>query len=227
MRKGQVFSTKLLESVAWFDQKSSCWKMFETSFLVKEGHGCEPYLQPLPKSGMMRNGKLYERQMLEPCTAGQESGLWPTPDCQNHRDGTKLRKAAKGEHAVSLHHAVKIFPTPRASDSEGGKCKLVPGTNQRISKAGIKAGVKLSNIYGSGQLFPGFVEWLQGYPKYWTDLERPTETFYGWPEEEPNVPRVATGIKERTNKLKCLGNAVVPQCVELVGRLILKSGLLK
>lgn len=31
---------------------------------------------------------------------------WPTPDTQNHRDGTKRRKAAKGNHAVSLHHKI-------------------------------------------------------------------------------------------------------------------------
>jgi DNA (cytosine-5)-methyltransferase 1 len=47
-----------------------------------------------------------------------------------------------------------------------------------------------------------------------------------WPAE-PNVGRVANGIPSRVDRLKCLGNAVVPQCVELVGRMILKSGLLK
>ena len=30
---------------------------------------------------------------------------------------------------------------------------------------------------------------------------------------EPDIPRVATGIKDRTQKLKGLGNAIVPQCV--------------
>jgi DNA (cytosine-5)-methyltransferase 1 len=29
--------------------------------------------------------------------------------------------------------------------------------------------------------------------------------------DEPDIPRVATGIKDRVNRLKCLGNAVVPQ----------------
>ena len=36
--------------------------------------------------------------------------LWPTPDTQNHRDGSKLRKDNNldqgGTHGVSLHHAV-------------------------------------------------------------------------------------------------------------------------
>lgn len=36
--------------------------------------------------------------------------------------------------------------------------------------------------------------------------------FSSW-SHEPDIPRVATGIKNRTDRLKCLGNAVVPQQV--------------
>lgn len=31
------------------------------------------------------------------------------------------------------------------------------------------------------------------------------------PDPHPEIPRVASGIKNRVNRLKCLGNAVVPQ----------------
>jgi hypothetical protein len=44
-----------------------------------------------------------------------------------------------------------------------------------------------------------------------------------WCAEWPGVPRVATGVKDRVNKLRCLGNAVVPACAEYVGRMILKA----
>lgn len=30
-------------------------------------------------------------------------------------------------------------------------------------------------------------------------------------DEEPDIPRIETGIKHRTDRIKCLGNAVVPQ----------------
>lgn len=32
----------------------------------------------------------------------------------------------------------------------------------------------------------------------------------GWVDEPIGVPRIAEGVKDRVNRLKCLGNAVVP-----------------
>jgi DNA (cytosine-5)-methyltransferase 1 len=45
----------------------------------------------------------------------------------------------------------------------------------------------------------------------------------GWWEIEPDVGRVADGIPARLDRLRCLGNAVVPQVAEWIGRLILAS----
>ena len=39
---------------------------------------------------------------------------------------------------------------------------------------------------------------------------------------EPDIPRVTTGEKNRTKKLKALGNSVVPQIPEIIGRLIME-----
>ena len=44
-----------------------------------------------------------------------------------------------------------------------------------------------------------------------------------WWTAEPDVGRVAHGIPARVDRLKCLGNAVVPQCAEYIGRLILDA----
>ena len=41
-----------------------------------------------------------------------------------------------------------------------------------------------------------------------------------WWETEPDVGRVADGVSNRVDRLRGLGNAVVPQVAELVGRLI-------
>ena len=50
----------------------------------------------------------------------------------------------------------------------------------------------------------------EGMPcRIWTSMrEKAMGRFW---EKEPDVPRVATGIKNRVDRLKCLGNAVVPQ----------------
>ena len=42
---------------------------------------------------------------------------------------------------------------------------------------------------------------------------------------EPNVGRVANGVPARTHRLRCLGNAVVPQIPELIGRQIMENGV--
>lgn len=61
--------------------------------------------------------------------------------------------------------------------------------------------------------------------------ERSREVFAGdlgdwrgweWWETEPDVGRVANGIPHRVDRLKGLGNAVVPQVAEIIGRLVLQ-----
>jgi len=54
---------------------------------------------------------------------------WPTPDTQNARDGSKARKAAKGAHAVSLHHKVANWLTPAANEDRAENYTLE--TSQR------------------------------------------------------------------------------------------------
>ena len=42
---------------------------------------------------------------------------------------------------------------------------------------------------------------------------------YIW-KSEPDVDRVATGVPRRVDRLRCLGNAVVPQVAEVIGRVV-------
>jgi DNA (cytosine-5)-methyltransferase 1 len=52
-------------------------------------------------------------------------------------------------------------------------------------------------------------------------LERGRDRGREWWATEPDVGRVAHGVPSRVDRLRCLGNAVVPQIVEIIGRLIL------
>lgn len=46
--------------------------------------------------------------------------------------------------------------------------------------------------------------------------------FSNWWEVEPSVGRVANGVSDRVDRLKGLGNAIVPQVAELVGALVVE-----
>jgi len=49
------------------------------------------------------------------------------------------------------------------------------------------------------------------------------EQAMAWEPEPTDVPRVAVGIPNRVDRLKGLGNAVVPQIPEIIGRAILEA----
>ena len=51
----------------------------------------------------------------------------------------------------------------------------------------------------------------------------PNPSSFGWWEVEPSVGRVAYGVPGWSHRLKQLGNAVVPQIPELIGRAILEN----
>ena len=103
---------------------------------------------------------------------GYAARMWPTPDTNNHRDGTKLRKdnnlADGGRHGVSLHHAVaatphQLWPTPTANEdacgTPSGKMQRMLGNHPEVRNT------------GQGTLNPDWVEQLMGYPAGWTCLD--------------------------------------------------------
>jgi hypothetical protein len=100
---------------AIYDQDTRSWKTSQVCLIAATS---PKFSGRWPKQGLMRDGLCSEQTMWERRTEGKDSGYWPTPDTQNHRDGSKLRKdnnlAQGGRHGVSLHHAVWKWPTPTA-----------------------------------------------------------------------------------------------------------------
>ena len=56
---------------------------------------------------------------------------------------------------------------------------------------------------------------------WWRDQRRAIAE-HGWWSAEPDVDRVAHGVSRRVDRLKCLGNAVVPQVAQWIGYRILE-----
>ena len=64
----------------------------------------------------------------------------------------------------------------------------------------------------------------QSVSKEGDELERSSgEERSGWWEVEPNVGRVAHGVRGRVHRLKGLGNSIVPQIVEEIGKALIKG----
>jgi len=70
---------------------------------------------------------------------GSDYSSWPTPDTQNFRDGSKLRKGSYMNHSISLHHKVAYWRTVSAQEAEGG----VKDFNKKVGLGGQPAQHKL------------------------------------------------------------------------------------
>jgi hypothetical protein len=68
-----------------------------------------------------------------------------------------------------------------------------------------------------------------GYPDKWTDIDtEEVEAKLLYPDAWQNgtwdtIPRITSGQKHRQARLKCLGNAVVPQIPKLIWGLVMEA----
>jgi hypothetical protein len=71
-------------------------------------------------------------------------------------------------------------------------------------------GVLLSRM-ASGELPPALCERLESLGTIGLQTKNLESTSESWWEVEPDVGRVVDGLPNRLDRIKCLGNAVVPQ----------------
>lgn len=88
--------------------------------------------------------------------------MWPTPRATDGSHGGRVTER-KGREGGNLIEAVsaRMFPTPTARDWRSGKASLA--TMERNARP-------LSEAIG-GSLNPTWVEWLQGFPPNWTEVD--------------------------------------------------------
>lgn len=192
------------------------------------------YPTPTASLGEVKNGNyLHNANNDDTCKAYRElyqGGLLPTPTSTrfsqqiNHAEvGTDGRtKPNKLGWAVT-----KLLPTPRLSDYKG--CGPVTSNScaHQAAKGYLEATIKADKGL-NGHLSPLFVEEMMGFPIGYTDpglsneevmeLNAGYAILNGWPmpnwDQFPNTKAVCTpedGIRKRPQRLKQLGNAIVPQ----------------
>ena len=176
--------------LAKYDQDSCSWRTAQCSFL-EDLNEC---LETLPRSGMTRNGLLWELPMLEQTIRETEFGLSPdgettfhTPNCSGLDGGSNSRKALKkkqmewtpkrksGQPAqYTINQAVrdKMYPTPTCHNAK--ECASPSEYNRNTPTLATHAG---------GKLNPDWVEWLMNWPIKWSDLNGfDKQEFQRWQE---------------------------------------------
>lgn len=145
------------------------------------------------------------------------SSLVALPKAGMMRNGRLYRQRSLGRRTSGS--GCSLWPTPEATNTKAVHLRTAgrpPRTYVPESEAATS----------QGQLNAEFVEFLMGVPVGWTDLEADPERTVApnyWAEEPPGVPRVTKCQKERVNRLRALGNGIVPQITEYLGRRIIEA----
>ena len=165
---------------------SSSWKMSE-DWLMGLTHTLRKSLGVFPRQGTVQNGVCAPQPIQEHRINDNDGGAWPTGK----------------------------FATPQSRDYRVGNINRWDDSNRSRN---------LNDQIG-GSLNPDWVEWLMGVPIGWTSTEPLNiENYYRWLyltdkkrwwTNEPNIPRLAKGVKGRINRLKILGNGIVPATLRI------------
>ena len=146
--------------------------------------------------------------------------------------------SAASQGAPHIRERVFIVAHPNSSHTpDGGECEAIQGssgswTNDRSRSERDLRQIGVGRSRQTSCTFPNDErEWDGKYRltadasvfgREWsTDrLRKATDDSRQWWQAEPDVGRVADGVPSRVDRLRGLGNAVVPQVAEFVGRLV-------
>ena len=156
-----------------------------------------------------------------------KASLLPTPRSGKMTDENEaawLSRHAAGKVATPpLALIARLWGTPTARDHKDAADPALPGIRRNAERGLLGAQAAVAGGRPLGRLNPAFVTRMMGFPDDWL-LPGESPPLSGHWEGDPfaafghghefGVPLVVEGrVPERTNRLKALGNAVVPQVV--------------
>ena len=144
---------------------------------------------------------------------------WPTPTVQDSNKATKKMRVNHQNNltAVVFNAEKETLPTPTSRDYKGGYTEDAltrkDGKSRRFDALPNAAIGGVGTDVVKGHLNPDWVEQLMGVPLGWTSLTGTnTDWTYGWHDGswEEGIPRVVESIEDRVDRIRLLGNGVVP-----------------
>lgn len=125
------------------------------------------------------------------------------------RDALRARRDASGNGCPTVAYTGGVGPEV-AQHAEGGRRPSGAWQADQPSRRGV--GVIPHAVFAGLEGHERAVLALADHRRHNTDPARP-----GWWAAEPRLGRVAHGVPNRVDRLRCLGNGVVPQVAEFIG----------
>ena len=153
----------------------------------------------------MQRGEYSARVKLAHTTREKEYSSWPTVMASDWKNMDTCNQ-------MQLAKAVKVnWPTPRTRDYKGGQnVETCKGKNRNPMTNSLPDAVRATT--DSKALNPDWVEKLMGVPTGWTALDGVSNEWQNnWSGDwEGNTPRTTDVKKDRVDRIRMLGNGVVP-----------------
>jgi DNA (cytosine-5)-methyltransferase 1 len=169
-----------------------------------------------------------------PCTEGQsrrtDSGLRsPGEGSPERQDQGEAGRVAGGRSTDSGEPSpvdqVSLLRGLLLHDSLRSRSRLPLPSDRGVGAESVQASDHVADSDGEGLERTVLEHASEGLPRPCSGARRDeekevSEAAAGWWEAEPQLGRVAHGVPNRVDRLRCLGNAVVPQVAEVIGRAI-------
>ena len=113
-------------------------------------------------------------------------------------------------------------------DSRGTRSRLLLPADRGVGRKPVRAQDDLADAGRTGLQGAVLEHAGEGLPRprgrAWRDKdEEVSDAFTGWRPTEPGVCRMAHGVPNRVDRLRCVGNSIVPQVAEVIGRAIVEA----